>query len=344
MNDLVDVTVHEYVTAVRAALADLPAEEVEELVSGMEADLADVASESGDLHARLGTPEAYAEELRSAAGLPQRDPAALSGVAAAAVPWPRRVVDRVQGLGAAILARFPWLRDLRPTWWLARGAIAGWLLAHVLHSSAVFLLAAVGAALSFWLGKRQDGLAIGWRRLILAGDWLAVLLLLPAFASMGPRIEYVDMGSGPPPAAEVPDGVVVNGTPATNLYVYGPDGARLDRVRIFNEYGQAVALSGWAFEDAWRTQTAESSAGVGVAQPPTVNREVFPVRWDDRTGWEVSSGHWMPPVQIVPLPGDTPSMPPSVSPSPTPSGSVSMSPSGSRSPSPSASGSASIQR
>ena len=69
----VEEDVRAYVLAVRAWLGDLPADEVEDLTAGMEADLAERAAESGGpLGGLLGQPEAYAAELRAAAGLPPR--------------------------------------------------------------------------------------------------------------------------------------------------------------------------------------------------------------------------------------------------------------------------------
>jgi uncharacterized membrane protein len=74
------VTTHpavaEYVTRIQAALADLPAAEVEEIVDDIGQHLSEVAGELGDevsveaLANRLGTPEQYASELRAAAGYP----------------------------------------------------------------------------------------------------------------------------------------------------------------------------------------------------------------------------------------------------------------------------------
>ena len=64
--------VHEYVERVRAALADLPPEDLDELTGGLEADLREQAGElppGPDLAAAFGAPTAYAE-LRAAAGLP----------------------------------------------------------------------------------------------------------------------------------------------------------------------------------------------------------------------------------------------------------------------------------
>ena len=64
--------VNEYVQQVRAELADLPPDDVEELTGGLEADLAERLAESPDGLAGLGSPQVYAAELRSAAGLPAR--------------------------------------------------------------------------------------------------------------------------------------------------------------------------------------------------------------------------------------------------------------------------------
>lgn len=66
----------EYLGGVRAALADLPAPEVAEILDDVRAHLADLTDELGGeadvaaLTARLGSPGAYAAELRAAAGYP----------------------------------------------------------------------------------------------------------------------------------------------------------------------------------------------------------------------------------------------------------------------------------
>lgn len=66
----------QYLDGLRAALADLPAPEVGEILDDVGAHLAEVGAELGpdaDLaafSARLGSPQAYAAELRSAAGYP----------------------------------------------------------------------------------------------------------------------------------------------------------------------------------------------------------------------------------------------------------------------------------
>ena len=175
--------VRAYVRAVRAWLGDLPADEVEDLTAGMEADLAERAAESGGpLGGLLGEPEAYAAELRSAAGLPPRVDVVAAPDAVPREPW----TDRLARDAHELVARHPWLRELRPTWWLARGAVAGWVVAAVLGTGRTLLLPLVGAALSMWLGlvlRRREPLGAGARFALGAGNALAVVLLLPMLAS-----------------------------------------------------------------------------------------------------------------------------------------------------------------
>jgi hypothetical protein len=69
-----DTGVEDYLTQLRQELADLPAEEVDEIVEDLEPQLTEIAALGDGLSAaaladRLGTPAEYARELRSAAGL-----------------------------------------------------------------------------------------------------------------------------------------------------------------------------------------------------------------------------------------------------------------------------------
>ena len=120
-----DASIAAFAAAVRASLDDLPADEIDELVEGLESDLLDQASDSGE-DFTLGDPDVYAAELRSAAGIPPRSEAVVdrrkpSVVAAEWVStrW-RAAVERMRRNAAAA-----WVIDLlvslRPVWWLARG-------------------------------------------------------------------------------------------------------------------------------------------------------------------------------------------------------------------------------
>ena len=114
-----------FVAQVRARLADLTEEEREELLGGLEADLAERLAEG---EADLGDPVAYAAELRAAAGLearPRRGPWPSRCARAAGRPvtelldarrrarrwWP---TNRGSPSG-----RSPW--HLRPLWWFSPG-------------------------------------------------------------------------------------------------------------------------------------------------------------------------------------------------------------------------------
>ena len=327
--------VRAYVGAVRAWLGDLPPEEVEDLTAGMEADLAERAAESGGtLGALLGEPEAYAAELRSAAGLPPR-----WVPAAAAAPRPatvRTLGASVRATGDDALRRFPWLRDLRPAWWLARGAVAGWLLQSMFGTSN-WLLPLVGAAVSFWIGRRTAAgrMPSGSRGLLVAGNALAIVLLLPATMSLlSSGGDDHEMG-----AAYAPAGLSMNGESVQNLYAYDAAGNRLEDVRLFDQYGQPV--------EVWPGAVLGLLGPDGQDTDPwlTDGRSlgVFPLRLsagDDP--WVVHDGSWVPPVVIAPLGGSAVPTP-DAGPTPTPSPSVdsgatsSATPSSAATPSPTAS-------
>lgn len=69
----IDTRTEDYLRRVRAALADLPAEEVAEVMEDLEPHVAEVFEEAGsaqEVERRLGTPEEYAAELRAAGGYP----------------------------------------------------------------------------------------------------------------------------------------------------------------------------------------------------------------------------------------------------------------------------------
>ena len=82
-----------YLDAVRAVLADVSAEEREDLLTEVEASLLETAAESDEpIHARLGPPDAFAAELRASAGLAAAPPG----------PAPRRgTLARARALAAA---------------------------------------------------------------------------------------------------------------------------------------------------------------------------------------------------------------------------------------------------
>lgn len=123
----VPAEVRDFVAHVREQLADLDAEEQQELTAGLEADLNDLVVDRGP--EALGDPVAYARELRTAAG---HDPAmgvrpAGRGVRNAA----KEAIDATHQSWNRLLDSLPgdlrgFLVALQPTWWVVRGGTA-WL-------------------------------------------------------------------------------------------------------------------------------------------------------------------------------------------------------------------------
>lgn len=324
MNGTVSTEVRDYVARVRAALADLPAEDVEEFTTGMEADLAERLAEpgQGSLSDRLGNPEVYAAELRSAAGLPPR----VVGVD------PRRSVaerlsarwDRASGQALEVA---PWLSDLRPVWWMVRGFSLAALPAVVAGVGIVWL-GMFGAVVSVALGlmarhQRITGSWVGPVRVV--GNALAVLLLPIAFILLVGHDPYADEVYSEP--AQTGPGVTNNGEPVTNLYAYDETGRRIDKVRLLDQSGRSVEVGDdfvWSTEDP---QALEELRDPRTGEL-TISRDVFPLRWDDRTGWErMGDSDWEPPLAITPLPGPVPVVENDGSPAPSPSTSSAPTPS-----------------
>ncbi|MGL5911252.1 MAG: hypothetical protein ACRCZP_14720 [Phycicoccus sp.] len=348
--------VRAYVIAVRGWLADLPREDVDDLTTGMEADLAERAAETGArLGDLLGEPEVYATELRAAAGLPPR--AAVTDVDSVEFPRESWAV-RMRGAGDDVLHRWPWLRELRPTWWLVRGAVLGALVMMVLDASRPvgWLLPLTGAGLSFaWSRRHLGGTAAGWRRRgLVAANAAAVLVTLPVtIALLSAQTEYVETAGG---GEYVPPGLVMDGESVTNVYAYAADGTRLDGIRLYDTQGRTLMV------DPGMISPPETTVDGELAPGPNPDPSVFPLRsGPGGDHWVPIDGEWSPPVAIAPLipepeptaspsatspaptpsasPGPTASSPsPTASPSPTGAPSSSGSPSPTVSPSPTASG------
>ncbi|MEU3453938.1 hypothetical protein ABZ671_10080 [Micromonospora sp. NPDC006766] len=237
----------DYVDRVRAALADLSPKVRDELTEDLPEHLAEVAAEAdGTLVDRLGTPEAYAAELRGAAGAdghPERS--SLDRRLAAAhnrVSTQLRALDTQLGplLGYASVSEF--LRPLRPAWWLLRGWLVA-LLVSALHGESpgllprfdgsvlagLFLLA--GAVLaSVWLGHRSAGFR-GWPRWLLRLGTAALLLFtVPTLFNLDQRAN-VQLVSVYDPYESVQD-----------VFVYDEQGRLIPNAQLFDQHGTPIEL------------------------------------------------------------------------------------------------------
>lgn len=237
-----------FARGVREALADLPAEEVDDLTEGLEADLAESLAE--DLRRTLPDPVAYAAELRLAAGLPGRAPARGS-LAALADAWNgartgiAAAIDDNPGL--ASVAEF--LAVLRPAWWIVRAWLAAWLVAAFFgvenrywFDGASWTVLVPFVVVSVQWGRGRWGFP-GLRGLVVVGNVVAVLVLLPVLAAAqswgGSGGDYDAGFADGSTSGRAPDekGLWMNGEPLRNIYAYDAAGNKLAGVQLFDVDG-----------------------------------------------------------------------------------------------------------
>ncbi len=131
-----------YVEGVRRELAGLSETTRDELLEDLPEHLAEVRAEgSGTLVDRLGTPAAYAAELRASAGVvggfPEPPPNRLAGLIEArdnAVRALRRA-DLQVGPVIGYEKASDFLILLRPAWWVLRGYLAAMALAYLIEGN-----------------------------------------------------------------------------------------------------------------------------------------------------------------------------------------------------------------
>ena len=254
MNTTAQDEINLYVFAVRAALGDLPESLRDELLEDLPEHLAEVMADGdGSLTERLGSPEAYAADLRAIAGFVGGFPDPPSRT--------RRLFEvRDQGLvllraadvrlgplvGYARASEF--LVLLRPAWWVLRGYLVAMVLAFLLDSSSepigllpriggsevVALLLLGGAILaSIWLGRRSAGLTKWPRVSLYAGSVVLVLVALGGFldADSDSRSTYYSDVNYDNPYSHIED-----------LFVYDEQGRLITNARIFDQNGEPVRI------------------------------------------------------------------------------------------------------
>jgi hypothetical protein len=284
----------DYLDAVRSHLADLPADERDDLLDDLEAHVHQVAATTeGPLDDALGPPATFAAELRASAGLA---PAARGSAR----------LDRWRRRGDA-LQDHPWTRatvaflpELRPAWWVARGWLLVWLAAEATggdHSAfplpELFGNAFVGlvatvpvVAWSVRLGRNPS--PPRWRWVVNACAVLGALLVLQGAGHDDDPVRY-DVVEAPgfaiPPDAAPGSLWRSDGSPVTDLYAYGPDGQPTDQVVIVDQEGTPYEIDSdpaWPTipRDFWPRSDAEPSvpttAGGGPATAPTTAPTTVP--------------------------------------------------------------------
>lgn len=253
--------VHEFAQAVRDALSDLPADEVDELTDGLEADLFERAADGGGTDA-FGDPALYADELRTSAGLPER-------------PSQPRHYTAAERLGATAAARWKatarsvrgnrfgaWLIDLavalRPVWWVLRGWVVWQVVALVFSHQGypiipvgdrygedflqwVLLLGFVLFSIQWGRGRWMPGRwARGLLVLVSIGSVIALLPVLTSAINEG-AVTVQQATSQPDYSAS--NGMFDSGRQVYNIYAYDSDGKLLQNVRLYDQDGNQLVTA-----------------------------------------------------------------------------------------------------
>lgn len=275
-----------YLAAVRAGLADLPAEERDDLLADVEASLLD----SGEPPAL--SPREFAEELREAAGLSR-------GVPAAAQASP---LDSLrEWLSSGRVAS--WLRiarELAPIWWVVRAYVVVSFFSLVSTGSieplgagssqtgpmdTLLLLFLLALPASIWLGFRTRRGSGSFRRAVLIVNALVVVSLFPVVPNSLDGIRYSSSVYHTVPPTP---GLAVDGAPVRNIYPYSRNGELLQDVLLYTDEGAPLALV--TGTDDIDRRILETTAG------PIFNS--FPIRYFDPGTGTVGQPELGPPVAV----------------------------------------------
>jgi hypothetical protein len=264
--------VETYLARVRAALADVPADERDDLLAEVEASLHESASETeGSVAAQLGPPEDFAAELRSAAGLHPSSTPATAGL--------RETIERLVS-SAQLAASLRFFRELAPIWWAVRGyvAVAGlalaagasWSTSHgavprigsaKLGAAAVLLAVLASVAVGIWSRRNTIArLPLTILNLVLLGAAIPVGIHLSHRSTQAVATRIVVQ------TAIVP-GLAYNGAPVDNIYPYSRDGRLLHDVLLYTGAGTPLNISTTAYDPLRRILVTKAGNRVFNAFP-----------------------------------------------------------------------------
>lgn len=346
--------IHEFASAVRAHLDDLPTDEVDDLLDGLEADLSDQAAEAG---ADFEIPDAatYAAELRAAAGLPERT----------ASNRPRKrltVIDDVRNgwreVGAAVRNNpvGGWILDLlsslRPVWWVLRGCVfyvwvflalmpkpgTGGILDSLLslsYNALSWVVLATCLVVSVQWGRGRWA-PLRWMRAIRTVLTVLAVIAVPVLtASFSSALTQVYAGRiDPAPALYDTPGLSSDGVRIRNIFAFDAEGNPIDAVQLFDQDGNALTTVGRE-GDGVQVDSYFYGGGGPVPVPYVIPGRsdawnVFPLReipagastWDSLADVANATTSDFPFARVQPLPAGTVAVPEpagdqSASPAPT---------------------------
>ncbi|WP_295788575.1 hypothetical protein [uncultured Microbacterium sp.] len=265
---MITTTVHDdiaaFAAAVRSHLDDLPTDEVDDLLDGLEADLSDQAAEAAD-DFTLPDAATYAAELRAAAGLPERGTPARRTRAS--------IVQQVRAgwreTGAAVQSNpvGGWILDLlsslRPVWWILRGVcwyllafLAVWMVVPsigygglvtavlVLNGSAVawgFLLSAVLLSIQWGRGRWLPAKWLPGLRTVAS---IAVVVTLPLLIGVFSNAVASYFVRDTTAYETYTPGLSVDGQRVRNIFAFDADGNAIPLVQLFDQDGNPLTTVG----------------------------------------------------------------------------------------------------
>ncbi|MBC7597195.1 MAG: hypothetical protein H7288_25300 [Kineosporiaceae bacterium] len=249
----------EFARKVREQLADLPAEDIDDLTDGLEADMAEAFAEVTSYE--LPDVTVYAIELRNAAGLPMREASAKGGFGHAV----RGMAESLRLKGSSLRKNpasagfFDFLISLRPVWWTLRAIIAYLFVVWMTSDSRVmaphtFLQWTVMAALFVVSVQWGRGLwRMRWLKWpLIIGNVFAAIVLVPVLTHQADqaltwqeaKLTFGFNPGGPAFAVDEPQaGVKLNDKEVTNIFAYGADGKPVKNVQLFDQDGRPLATS-----------------------------------------------------------------------------------------------------
>lgn len=253
-----------FAAAVRRHLDDLPVDDVDDLLDGLEADLSDQAAEAGDTFT-LPDAATYAAELRAAAGLPERS----DTPAGERVPIRRRIADLRKSIDTQI-RRNPaaeWLLEfaasLRPIWWVLRAVVLYLFIAPLFWSG----YGSMSGTVAYLVGATQfPGMVLMAALLLLSVQWgrgrwaptsitrgirtavtVVTLVLTPfTLVSIAGSVQSLvwDSSYNDHAAASITPGLSLDGQRIRNIYAFGTDGNAIPMVQLFDQDGRPLTTVG----------------------------------------------------------------------------------------------------
>lgn len=239
-------TTSEFAAAVRAALADLPPDELDELTDGLEADLAERLDEAPDAAAGLGDPLAYAEELRAAAGYPPRP---ARGHLGDTLPNLRTFPQELRRRWDLLLQRRPLVASLvaffvalRPVWWVLRGLAVHILLASYIGYSGTGLwwvgVGLIVLSVQVGRGRMQRQSWARWVQRVVSAIVIVASPFLAGWAAT--QVNMAATSDSSYGGIYYPQGLSYDGLPIDNIFAYDAAGDPIDQVQLFRQDGEPL--------------------------------------------------------------------------------------------------------